>query len=316
MEKLKTNRNVALLIVLSVINWLINTSVAINAKDIAWQIIWGTYLSPMTIIKTLVSLGISIYIFVVFWGVCKDINAICEGHGVNNQKKSPNYLVVALLSGITLGIYYLYWVYKQGNRLVEADQSYYKKGIMDNGGTYLLFYILGGFTLGICRYVFYAKLFKNLNILSEAYNEGQSQGNGFQQMDGNRNGIPVRPDQADDDSLTIRTDDANFLKFSPEGSMECCAGIYAGADIPVGTTELFIGRDESKANIVIKNPKISRCHCGIRYIPGNGNYMVTDYSTNGTFYKNGERFKAQTPTECRPGTIIVIAQSGNEFLLK
>lgn len=118
----------------------------------------------------------------------------------------------------------------------------------------------------------------------------------------------------------IQEDDEKTIAISSnsknEGIIECSMGIYKGAVIPVGAEEIIIGREESGANIVIKDREVSRHHCGIRYNLLERNYIVTDYSTNGTFYKNGQKFKNQTPTSCTPGTVLVIAQSGNEFILK
>ena len=99
-----------------------------------------------------------------------------------------------------------------------------------------------------------------------------------------------------------------------DGIIEGRKGTYEGAVIPV-EGELVIGRDEGSCNLVIKRPEISRKHCGIRYA-ANGRYIVTDYSSNGVYYKNGQAFPRNVPVECSPGTIIVIAKSGNEFLLK
>ena len=51
------------------------------------------------------------------------------------------------------------------------DQAEYKKGVKDTGSTYLLFLFLGLVTFGICRLIANVKFIKNLNLLSEAYNE-------------------------------------------------------------------------------------------------------------------------------------------------
>lgn len=118
--------------------------------------------------------------------------------------------------------------------------------------------------------------------------------------------------ESEDDGKTIAINNGE----KNEGAMECSMGTYKGAVIPVGTAEVIIGREENGVNIVIKNREVSRRHCGIRYNPSERNYIVTDYSTNGTFYKNGQKFKSQVPTSCSPGTILVIAQSGDEFILK
>lgn len=127
---------------------------------------------------------------------------------------------------------------------------------------------------------------------------------------------PARAPQIQgDDSVTVSM--SSFEKPSVGGKIEGILGMYAGAEIPVDAgIELIIGRDESSANIIIKNPKVSRKHCGIRFNVFDGNYIITDYSTNGVKYKNGQKFPKNTPVVCKAGTVIVISDSGNEFILK
>lgn len=324
MKELKTNRSVGVFILLVIVSVICNSLLLKSAFSSIGGLalsaaLWGDsgvlLAGIWSWIILMIDLAIGIYIFVLFWGICRDINTICSGYeGEENSKKSPNYLVVMLLSAITFNIYYLYWAYKQGNRLWETAHHHYHKEIKDKGSKYLLLLVLGYFTCGICNYIFMGKLIKNVNDLSAAYNEELYR-------DTSRRETDAGPENAeafngDDDCLTIPMGNWKAGKNPEKGNMECCAGIYEGAVIPVDELELIIGRDESRANIVIKNAKVSRIHCGVRYNPSDGNYIVTDYSTNGTFYKNGEKFQHEIPTSCSPGTILVIAQSGNEFLLK
>lgn len=259
-----------------------------------------------------VHIAVGIYGIVLFWGLCKDINVVCAQYEGGNGKPSPNYLIVLLLSIPTLGIYYLYWVYKQGNRLWRADQNYYRTGSKDKGIIYLLLVLFGGITCGITTCIFAAMLINNINRLWES---GQSMGN--QNIASPIMQRAAEKYSVDEDALTVPVNDLGQGMNMRKGCLECCAGIYQGAlfEIEEGE-ELMIGRDETTAHIVIKNPKISRKHCGIRFQSIDGTYLVTDYSFNGTFYKNGQRFEANRQTCCQPGTIVVIAQSGNEFLLK
>lgn len=259
-----------------------------------------------------VQFAVGIYGIVLFWNLCRDINEVCTQYEGGNGKPSPNYLIVLLLSIPTLGIYYLYWVYKQGNRLWRADQNYYRTGSKDKGIIYLLLVLFGGITCGITTCIFVAMLINKINRLWEG---GQSMGN--QNMAPPMMESVAEKYGVDEESLTIPMNDWGQGMNVRKGCLECCAGIYQDAlfEIEEGE-ELIIGRDETTAHIVIKNPKISRKHCGIRFQSMDGVYLVTDYSSNGTFYKNGQRFESNSQTYCQPGTIVVIAQSGNEFLLK
>ena len=79
-----------------------------------------------------------IYSLFFWWGYIKDINKVCEGDG----KKSPNYLVVFLLTILTFGLYDFYWSYKQGNRLQAIAPNY---GLsFANGGSAVLTWNLIG----------------------------------------------------------------------------------------------------------------------------------------------------------------------------
>ncbi len=263
--------------------------------------------------------GISIYAFVLFWGVCRDMNIVCGRYENNYQQmKSPNWLVVGILSGLTLGVYFYYWIYKQGNRMYNVGQNCYGKKIKDKGSDYLLFSLLGLITCGICHMIANGKLIKNLNILIDAYNQELqgAQGMGYAQSTSDTMAGTYVGNQQDDDMVTIAAGDWNIPREMNTGCLEGICGFYEGAKLPIeADSEIVIGRDELCSNLVIKNPKISRKHCGIRYQAIDGTYIVTDYSTNGVFYKNGQAFQKNTPTICQPGTILVIAQSGNEFRL-
>ena len=58
--------------------------------------------------------------------------------------------------------------------------------------------------------------------------------------------------------------------------------------------EIFVGRDSSICEIQVLDGSISRKHCGIRYDKLNEKFIITDYSTNGTFLSNGKRMDRLT----------------------
>ncbi len=89
-----------------------------------------------------------IYGFFFWWGYIRDINNACVCDG----KKSPNYLVVLLLSGLTCGLYYLIWLYRQGERLKTMAPAYgldFKEG----GGNVLVYQLLGSFLISVASSV-------------------------------------------------------------------------------------------------------------------------------------------------------------------
>ena len=96
------------------------------------------------------------------------------------------------------------------------------------------------------------------------------------------------------------------------------SGMYAGQTIPLAPNdEMVIGRDNVSCNLIVDRnaEKVSRKHCGITYNPAQGAYMVTDYSSNGTYIDGGNRLVANMPTSLQRGTIIALGNKENRFKL-
>ena len=74
-----------------------------------------------------------------------------------------------------------------------------------------------------------------------------------------------------------------------------------------------IGRSSS-SDICILHKKVSRCHCKIEYL-SSGDYRVTDYSHNGTFYKNQPLPKG-TPCMLPGQSILAIGTADNVIELQ
>ena len=90
-------------------------------------------------------------------------------------------------------------------------------------------------------------------------------------------------------------------------------GQYEGCMIEFDGS-IVIGRDPSCSELIIDGSTVSRKHCVINYKPENQQYVITDYSTNGTFIGK-ERIKKGTCKVVPRGTFIIIGQSGNNFRL-
>lgn len=110
--------------------------------------------------------GLSIITFgiyqIYFWyKYIQDINKICEDDG----KESPNYIVVMLLSLVTLGIYGWYWKYTQAERLYNAGQQY-GVPIREKGSNVLIWAILGVLTGMIGEFTAQYILIDNLNCVA------------------------------------------------------------------------------------------------------------------------------------------------------
>lgn len=332
MERLKTNRSkelyigltVATLLIVGVLNFICSYLPAYwkSWEDLDRLVIICTVLNH---IGVACSLAQGIYELVLFIGVCGDINKICRRWNIGGA--SPNYFLVRLLSAVTLGIYYVWWSNSQGKCLQAASERYHVR-VKGRTDIHLVLAILSTIFLwayamtevfpqvyasarGLSPevYVFHpfinlmsmllnlayglmymfnmAYFIEDVNILSAAYNQsGVAYGHSEYQA-------------------AIKTG----------GLLFCCRGAYRGAEFPV-EGEIIIGRDADCSHIVIQSEKVSRKHCGIRYDSANGTYMVTDYSANGLYDKTGRAFPKNVPVACHAGVTLVIAQSGNEFLLK
>ena len=251
------------------------------------------------------------YAWYFIYTMAQDANILCEGDG----KKTPGLLGFILLTIVTCGIYAIYWEYSLGNRLAECAPRY-GMDFQENGTTVLLWNIFGILLCGIGHFVAMNILIKNMNALAHQYNEANPQ-----PMEKNVAQNYILSDGYDDyTDFTMLAEEWNpgfgdSPNSSRSGSIECCKGVYEGTVIPIDG-EIIIGRDETCSHVVIKGQEISRKHCGIAYDKGIGSYIVTDYSSNGVFGKDGQEFPKNVPVACGAGTVLAIGESGNEFLLK
>jgi hypothetical protein len=93
------------------------------------------------------------------------MNLMCEGDG----KKTRGFLAFFFFGLITLGIYYLVWLYMVGDRLHDNAKRYnltFKEG----GGTVLLWFLLGSLII-IGPIIALHIIFKNTNALADEYNK-------------------------------------------------------------------------------------------------------------------------------------------------
>ncbi|MGN1318427.1 MAG: FHA domain-containing protein [Lachnospirales bacterium] len=102
------------------------------------------------------------------------------------------------------------------------------------------------------------------------------------------------------------------------GKIVCTAGMYKDAEFQVENDfEIIIGRDSYFSSIVIteNSTSVSRKHCGIRYDSATGNYIVTDYSSNGTYTGDGQRLPRNVSQNLPAGTSIYLGDKVNRFKL-
>ncbi len=112
------------------------------------------------IFLNIITLGI--YGLFVWYRWTEDVNAICDG----DDKDSANYILVAILSVMTFGIYALIWNYQMAERLYQKAPDY---GVeLKHGGMYVMLFRLFSFI------PFVASITKlsYANKLIDAYNAG------------------------------------------------------------------------------------------------------------------------------------------------
>ncbi len=91
-------------------------------------------------------------------------------------------------------------------------------------------------------------------------------------------------------------------------------GDYEGVFFPLKPDEnLVLGTDPRNCHVLFQDPRISRCHCIIKYRSADGRYYLVDQSTNGTFLLDGTRLTYRQPAPCPPGTVFSIAKGSQMF---
>lgn len=238
-----------------------------------------------------------IYGFVLWYGVVRDINIMCEGDGEHLY----NYIVAMLLSLITLGIYGLYYFYRIQTRLHENGPRYHRN-ISESGGTYLLWMLLGSLLFGIGSIVAPFIVFKSFNKLVDGYNctSNKAITGDVAEMNGR-----YSKDLASDSDMTVPVKSSGLL---------CKSGQYQGGSFDITQGEvLSIGRDMKTVNIVLKDESVSRTHC-ILYFRGN-QIILQDYSMNGTLV-NGKKIEKEKEYPLHQGDRIQIGNSDDVFIVK
>lgn len=90
------------------------------------------------------------------------------------------------------------------------------------------------------------------------------------------------------------------------------AGAYVNAKFDVvDGQELTFGRNPDYANIVFDSTAsdVSKQHCSIRFDGKANQYVITDYSSTGTYLENGTRIESGQPKQLARGTTIYLGAS-------
>lgn len=302
-------------IISSLLDWA-----AISSWEIKWLLLFLAYI---------VSLLPTIYHFYVIWFAIDDYNKICYRRQEDYFLVSPNYLIVFLLSGVTLGIYEFYWFYHYGNNIKELGRRR-EVDIREKGSVYLwmvmiprivwlvlvIIMMIFGFSIVAASHRIYdleslavsgaGFIICSLLIVIAAVCSWIMRCIAWGKWLTNLNRITSL-----DTAVAGRC-----TQTSAAGSIQILTGQYKDAVLPVREgEEIILGRDRRSCHLVFLNEHISRIHCGVRYIGKTNQYLVTDYSTNGTFMKGGEQLQKDQPTVCSMGTVVELGKDGEKFIL-
>lgn len=107
-------------------------------------------------------------------------------------------------------------------------------------------------------------------------------------------------------------------KAPAHGVLVGLTGIYAGAEISIADgKEILLGRSPRNHLVFEGQEDISREHCKIRWDATRQEYVINDYSANGSFIKGKEDCLPQNlDILLAPGTTIMLADEKNTFYLK
>ena len=142
----------------------------------------------MYILLTIVTCGIYGLIFI--YELAEDVNEMCKDDG----KTTQGLLMYFLLTIVTCGIYSIIWWYGVCDRIGNAACRRFGKNDF-NGGTFLLWYLLGYFLCVILMFVGYYKMFECTNAVAMNYNQSIDNAYmyGAQPAYGNPYGAPQQP---------------------------------------------------------------------------------------------------------------------------
>ena len=100
------------------------------------------------------------------------------------------------------------------------------------------------------------------------------------------------------------------VRQEPTGGIRILDGALKGSVIPVENGKIiWLGKDRTQCSVVFDNSftHVSRAHCSVGYNSRTGEYLVTDNSSNGTFFFNRQRLAKGFPVSVQPGTILLLA---------
>lgn len=113
---------------------------------------------------------------------------------------------------------------------------------------------------------------------------------------------------------------ANVPKLPPENKKAYIKGLsgqFAGETIPLDESYIIIRRNPQVANLVYDQSQknISRKHLKISFNEAENQFILEDYSSNGTFLFPDKKLESSMPYHLKPGVRFYISDPGESFEL-
>lgn len=113
-----------------------------------------------------------------------------------------------------------------------------------------------------------------------------------------------------------RSDRQQSGRESAYGGIKMLTGIYQGKVFAVeNDTELIMGRDAGKCQLIFQTEGISNTQCSIRYDAERQLYLITDYSATGIYLDNGERLPYMKTISLEKESVLQLGYTDNFMIL-
>ena len=113
------------------------------------------------------------------------------------------------------------------------------------------------------------------------------------------------------------TTDSISTGHTPCAILRFLSGPRAGetVSLPEGKA-VIIGRNSKDSHIVIDDTSISRSHCSVQYQTVRRTFLITDCSSNGTYWPDGRKLPLHTAIEVPSGSVFYLGGRNTSFRLE
>lgn len=298
-------------------------------------------------ICSIVLAAASIYLRYIKCEAIHNLNMACglkeNGETIN---KSKNFVMVDLLTGVTAGIYGLYWVYRQEARMIEAGKKYRISSQFESEAKKAFPCIIAGLVckgIGIVLLIAYfaavtsdafmvafrgetggqiaLRIFALLFILAGVVLNAA--GYYLFYHDVNILSAAFNRETKNGTLIVCEKNKGKDIPVPPmpkpmDGKVRMLSGQYAGSEIRLKPDErIVIGREPKQCDLICASEQVSRVHLSITYriVGGKGEYFVKDMSTNGTISSKTGKLPKEQEVKQPVGAVLTLGKSSESIQL-